>query len=118
MRPLPAVAIAIPACVACHVVLGWPFTLLGAGIGAFFAGRRGWLVGLAGGSASWLVLAIWSRWVDARAVDEMLRVVGAILGNLPGAAVFAVTVLIGGSLGLAGGWLGSAARNLFLPNRR
>lgn len=118
MRPLPAVAIAIPACVACHLVLGWPFTVLGAGIGAFVADRRGWLVGVTGGSTSWLALAAWSRWVDARAVDEMLRVVGVILGDLPGEVVFFLTVLIGGSLGLAGGWVGSAVRNLLIPNRR
>lgn len=118
MRPSFAIVLAIVLCIALHVLLGWAFTVLGAASGAALANRRGWMVGLVGGAASWLLLATWSRTVDAAAVDEMLRVVGAILGNLPGVAVFLATVAIGAVLGLAGGWLGAATRNLLAPTGR
>lgn len=101
-----------------HVALSWPFTVVGGAIGGFLAGRYGWVSGLLAGGLSWGGLALWSRSVDSRAVDEMLRVVGTLLGLAAPWAVLLLTAALGALLGASGGWVGSNVRNLLGRVRR
>lgn len=106
------------AAAALHLVFGWPFTVVGAALGGFLAGRYGWLSGLLAGVLSWTALALWSLSVDSRAIGEMWRVVGLILGGGDPWVVFVVTISLGALLGASGGWVGANARNLLGPVRR
>lgn len=104
--------------VAFHAALGWPFTVVGGGIGGYIARRYGWASGLLAGGLSWAALALWSRSVDSRAVDEMLRVVGQLLGGGAPWMVLILTAAIGALLGASGGWVGANVRNLLGRVRR
>lgn len=90
-----------------HLLLGWGWTLGAAVVGGWWAGRHGWLVGAAGLLVSWGALVVYDYASAPGAVGEMLRAMGQILGNLPGAAVVGLTLLIGCLLGVVGGSLGT-----------
>lgn len=95
-----------------HLTLGWMWTT-GAGVaGGLVAARHGWLVGLLGVAVDWAVLVGYSMLGAGAATEIMIRTVGDILGNTPGAAVVAATVLIGALLGGLGGVVGTATRRL------
>ena len=100
-----------------HLLLGWPWTLLAGIIGGFWAVRRGWLVGLLGVGLGWLALMAYHYIVDARATRLMTEQVGGIVGNMPGVAIVALTLLIGLLLGALGGAIGTQARHLFEARR-
>ena len=91
-----------------HLMLGWAWTA-GAGIaGGAWAGRRGWLVGLAGVALGWGALIAWNLGVAPGPVGTM----AAIFGNLPGGAIVALPLVIGALLGALGGFVGSQLRGL------
>ena len=113
-----AMVVALVAALIFHVLLGWPFAVLGGFVGGWIAGGRGALAGSFAVAGAWTILAIWSRSVDPRAVDEMARVVGSLLGGLPGVTTYLVTVILGAVLGAVGGWLGQSTRNLLWAVRR
>jgi hypothetical protein len=97
---------------ALHLTLGWLATILaGVVAGAWFI-RKGWLWGGAVGVADWAILVAYNFIVASGPVSRMTAAVGGILGNLPGWAVVAVTLLIGAVLGMAGGYLGASLRLL------
>lgn len=90
-----------------HLALGWPWVVAAGVCGGFFAMRRGWLVGLAGVGLSWTVLIIYGLVVAAGPTQEMLRVMGALIGNITSPGVVALTLLIGCALGGLGGGIGT-----------
>lgn len=114
MRLILLVALAL----ALHVFLGWEWTIVaGVATGIWF-GRRGWLMGLLVVGLDWLILVGYNVLVDARAFGVMTRTMGGLLGNLPSAAIVALTVLIGGLIGAAGGATGSQLRVLVNRHRQ
>lgn len=95
-----------------HLALGWAWTL-GAGLVAgFWAGPRGWLIGAAGVGLGWAALIGYNFVRAPAAVGQMAETMGGLLGNLPAAALVAVTLLLGALLGMAGGGLGTQLRAL------
>lgn len=100
------------------MLLGWVWTLGGGAVGGWCARRRGWIAGAVGGGLSWSTFVAWSFFADARAVTEMTRVVGSLLGGLPPFATVIVTVVVGAVLGAVGGLLGTSMRNILSPVKR
>ncbi|GIV59128.1 hypothetical protein GQ464_015365 [Rhodocaloribacter litoris] len=96
-----------------HLTLGWAWTLLAGVVAGWWKGRGGWWAGAAGVGLGWLVLVAYNYAVAAAAIAEMTRVVGAILGNLPGFVVVGLTLLIGSALGALGGAAGTQAAAVF-----
>ena len=97
---------------AVHLLVGWWATPLAALAGGLWKGRGGWWLGLLAVLAAWGGLVIYTAAVDADAFGRMLATVGGLLGNLPGFAVVAATLLMGAVLGLLGGLAGSQVRYL------
>ena len=97
---------------ALHLLLGWGWTLVAGIAGGFWAVRRGWLVGLLGVGLDWLAWLLYDYAVARAATSELVRILGGVLGNLPGGAVVGVTLLIGLVLGALGGFTGTQAARL------
>lgn len=93
-----------------HLLLGWQWTLAAGIVGGYWAGRRGWMVGLLGVGLSWLALIVYNFIAAGPAVREMTDVLGEILGGMPGFVVLALTWVIGLLLGTVGGLIGTQAR--------
>ena len=96
-----------------HLLLGWGWTLVAGIAGGVWAVRRGWLVGALGVGLDWLVWLFYDYLTAQAATAEMVRVLGATLGNLPGGAVVGLTLLLGLLLGALGGLIGTQAARLF-----
>ncbi|MBO6577332.1 MAG: hypothetical protein JJ896_18335 [Rhodothermales bacterium] len=110
-----AALVAIIVSIVLHLIGGWAMLLAGTALGGYLAARRGALVGLLAGAAAWTALAAYSFVVAPGPTGEMTRVMAALAGGLPAFATLGVTVLAGAALGLAGGWFGSAVRNIVRP---
>lgn len=102
---------------ALHVFLGWAWTILAGVLAGAWVVRRGWFVGAVSVGLDWLVLIIYNFAVAGREVATMASTLGGILGNLPGAAIVAITFLIGALLGGLGGIIGSHLVQAFRPSR-
>lgn len=98
-----------------HLTLGWAWTVVGGVVGGWLAVRRGWLVGLLGVGFGWLVLLAYAHVVAFGPVRVMTDTMAGIIaggGNLPGAALVALTLFIGLLLGGLGGGIGSQLARL------
>ena len=91
-----------------HVLIGWMWGTLGAVLGGWSVGEKGWLVGSIGIATSWTAIVLYSYITSHSQVAEMARVTGELIGGLPPFTTYAVTVLMGSLLGLFGGFLGSS----------
>ena len=98
---------------ALHLLLGWGWTLAAGVAGGAWAVRRGWLVGALGVGLDWLAWLFYDYLTAQAATAEMVRVLGGILGNLPGGAVVGLTLLLGLVIGGLGGFIGTQAARLF-----
>lgn len=96
-----------------HLLLGWAWTLAAGIAGGFRAVRQGWLVGALGVGLDWLAFLLYNYLVAQAATSELVRVLGDVLGGLPGVAVLGLTLLIGLVLGALGGFIGAQAARLF-----
>lgn len=81
--------------------------MLAGGLVGLFIGPGGWRVGGLAVGAEWLGWVVWSLIEAPGATVRMTRVLGGVLGNLPGFALVAVTLFLGFGIGALGGWLGS-----------
>ncbi len=84
------------------------YSVLGAIFGGWRTGRRGWVIGGVGLAVAWAAIVLGDYFMAPSQVTEMARVVGSLLGDLPGPFTFIITILIGGLLGVAGGAVGSS----------
>ncbi len=71
------------------------------------SGSRGWLTGLVGVGFSWLLIIFYDYAWSPHQTTAMLTAVGEISGNLPVAAVVAISLLPGCILGGMGGLIGA-----------
>ena len=108
------VAVAVLALVV-HLALGWAWTLGVGFLGGAFIRRRGWLVGMLGVALDWVVLIGYNYVAAPAATQTMTDTMGGIIGNTPGMAVVAGTILIGVLLGGLGGAAGTFARQALRP---
>ena len=95
-----------------HLLLGWAWTMAAGVVAGVWQGQRGWLIGGGGVGLSWLVLIVYNLVVASEPVGRMAETLGGILGNLPGFAIFGLTLMIGVVLGVVGGGLGSRLAGL------
>ncbi len=90
-----------------HLAFGWAWTLLAGVVAGVWVVRCGWLIGALGVGLAWAGLVVYNYLVAAGATSAMAGTMGGLLGNLPGAAVVALTVCIGLLLGALGGFAGT-----------
>ncbi|MEM8487192.1 MAG: hypothetical protein AAF564_16685 [Bacteroidota bacterium] len=95
-----------------HLFLGWEWTLLAGVLYGLMTQYNGWLWGGLSVAAGWGLLVLFNFVVASAPVGEMTHVTGQILGNLPGALVVVMTLLIGGLLGILGGLVGTQLAQL------
>ena len=95
-----------------HMLLGWPWTILAGVAAGVWKGRGGWRLGALGVGLGWLAFVGYDYLVAADAVNEMTRVMGALMGNLPALVVVVLTLVIGLVLGALGGAVGTQAAAL------
>ena len=75
--------------------------------------QKGWLWGFLSVAFGWGVLVLIDYFAAPDPFGRMIDVTGQILGNMPGAMVVVVTLLIGGILGLFGGLIGQQLALIF-----
>lgn len=90
-----------------HVFVGWEWTILAAVGGGYGAGSRGWLVGSLGLGGEWLAILLYNFAVAWQPSQELARLMGALLGNMPGIVFVGLSVLLGVLWGALGGLIGS-----------
>jgi len=108
----PAVFLVAVLAMAGHLIAGWVWVIPAAMIGGAAVASRGWLVGMSGVGLSWTGLVIFNFVAAPGPTVEMTRVMGALAGNLPGAAIVGLTLLSALTLGAAGGYFGASLRNI------
>lgn len=101
-----------------HQLVGWGWTLLAGIMVGVWRGRQGWLLGAAGVGSSWLLLILFNVITAPEPVMRMAETVGGILGNMPGIAVHAATVVVGVMIGTVGGGLGTQVGFLWRRSNR
>ena len=102
-----------------HMVLGWQWTLLAGLLCGVLMPGKGWLWGFVSVALGWGILVLIDYFAAPDPFGRMIDVTGQILGNMPGAMVVVVTLLIGGILGLLGGLIGQQLGLIFPSlNRR
>lgn len=97
---------------ALHLILGWPWSILGGVFAGLTAVRTGWLLGAAAVGLSWALIVLYNFTVAAPETARFLSVTGGLFGNMSATMVVVVTILIGVVLGLLGGTIGALARML------
>ncbi|MFK7847636.1 MAG: hypothetical protein AB8G77_20255 [Rhodothermales bacterium] len=90
-----------------HLLLGWEWTLFAGLLCGMIMPAKSWLWGGFSVATGWGVLILYNYLIASAPLLRMLDVTGQILGNLPGAVVVVVTLLIGGLLGFLGGLIGA-----------
>jgi len=89
-----------------HLSLGWEWSLLAGVFCAMMMASRVLMWGAVSTGASWMILSIYNLAVAWDPVVEMIDDTGQIFGNLPGAIIVLLTVLIGSVLGMIGAMIG------------
>jgi hypothetical protein len=102
----------------CHLLFGWMWTGLAAVVGGLIGERRGWLIGLIGLVLSWGAILIYQYVNAPQQIAEMARVVATLVGGLPAAATYLLTLIVAALLGSTGGAVGGAIRPFFYRKRR
>jgi hypothetical protein len=90
-----------------HLTLGWAWTALAAVAVGLVMPRWGWLAGALVVALGWGALIAYSFVVAPRETIAMLEIFASLVGNLPGVATVALSLLIAGTIGALGGLLGS-----------
>jgi hypothetical protein len=99
--------------VAAPLMLGWEWTVLAGIVGGLVSQRRsGWLVGGGGAALGWAALVVYTAAVAPASLRVLADTLSSLAGNIPGAALVGLTVLLGGLLGALGGGIGSVLRSL------
>lgn len=107
-----AIIISCILALALHVVLGWPWSIIGGVAAGWLAPAGGWWRGGVAVGTAWLLLIGYNLLVAAGPVREMHRVAASIAGDLPGWTIPVLSVLVGLLIGSAGGLVGSSLRRV------
>jgi hypothetical protein len=100
-----------------HLVLGWQWTFLAGVLAGGWNGEAvlpASLVGAGATALGWAALVLYTAAVAPASLRLLADAVGALAGNIPGAALVGTTVLLGGGLGALGGASGALLRPLFV----
>ena len=117
MHPYIRIGLCVLLSLLLHMGLGWEWTLLAGMAAGLWFSVRSWLMGAAAVGCEWLLVVLYNYAVDSRAVGLMTEAMGAILGNLPGFTIVAITLAIGLLLGGLGGAIGAQVRRLVSTRR-
>ncbi|MBT8399655.1 MAG: hypothetical protein KJO98_04200 [Rhodothermia bacterium] len=91
-----------------HVLLGWPWSILGGVAAGWLAPRGGWWRGALAVGMAWLILIGYNFIVANGPVREMHRVVAGVAGDLPGWTIPGLSLFVGILIGAAGGLVGTS----------
>jgi len=100
---------------AIHLLIGWPWTVLGGVLAGLVKGRWGWAYGGLGVALSWMGLVFWNYIVVPAETGKTYALLGDLLGNLSPTLVVGITLLLGAVLGMLGGLIGTQLRFLIRP---
>ncbi len=95
-----------------HVVLGWPWSILGGVAAGVASTKTGWLLGMVAVGMSWSMLILYNFVVAPDETSRFLTITGGLFGNMSGPTLVVVTVSLGLLLGLLGGVIGSLLRSI------
>jgi hypothetical protein len=95
-----------------HVLLGWPWSIVGGFVAGIGSKRGGWALGLMAVALSWIVLIVYNFAVAPEEMARFVEVTSGLLGNMDGPMLVVTTVLLGALLGLLGGGIGSLTRSI------
>lgn len=104
--------LALAVTLALHVVLGWPWSIVGGFVAGVGAKRFGWALGTVAVALSWTILVVYNFAVAPEEMARFVEVTSTLLGNMNGPMLVLTTVLLGALLGLLGGGIGSLVRNI------
>lgn len=96
-----------------HVAFGWAWTVAGGVMVGLWHPRRGWVLGVGGGTLGWSTLVAYTAVTAPASLRVLLDTLGALGGNIPGEAVVGASVVLGGGLGALGGAIGTACRSVW-----
>ncbi len=100
-----------------HMILGWEYTLIAGILCGLMMEFNGWMWGAISVATGWGVLVLINYFAAPEPLVRMLDITGQILGNLPGAVVVVLTLLIGACIGFLGGVIGTQLVQL-IPSLR
>jgi hypothetical protein len=90
-----------------HGLLGWEWTAIAGIAVGYFVVRHGWLAGSVAVALGWGWIVVYSFIVAPGATIRLSQTFAGLIGNLPGFATVALTLLIAAMIGALGGALGS-----------
>ncbi len=98
-----------------HLLLGWVWSIGGGVAVGFYTPRRAWLVGGISVAMGWALFVVHAFIVAPEPTSRLMVILGAMFGEIPAVFIPAITVLIGGLLGIAGGVLGTLLHPAIAP---
>jgi hypothetical protein len=102
---------------ACHVLLGWRWDLLGGIAAGWLWIRGGWWRGAVIVGLVWLGLVVYSILVAEGPALELHHILAGMAGDIPTWSIPVVVVVIGLLIGATGGLIGSRLRGLVKSKR-
>ncbi len=96
-----------------HWGVGWMATPLAGAVAGVWATRWHWWAGAAGVGGAWAAATVYTAAVAPGSFRVLLDTLGALGGNIPGAAFVALSVFVGSLLGALGGGIGRCLRLLW-----
>lgn len=103
--------------VACHLLLGWRWDLLGGIAAGWLWTRGGWWRGAVIVGLVWLALVVYSIFTATGPALELHHILAGMAGGVPTWSVPVIVVVIGLLIGAIGGLIGSRLRGLARSKR-
>jgi hypothetical protein len=111
--PLVVILISAVLAGALHWGVGWGATPLAGAVAGAWSARWHWWAGAASVGLAWAGATVYTAAVAPGSFRVLLDTLGALGGNIPGAALVALPVLTGSLLGALGGAIGRQLRLLW-----
>jgi hypothetical protein len=111
--PLVVILISAVLAGALHGGVGWEATPLAGAVAGAWSARWHWWAGAASVGLAWAGATVYTAAVAPGSFRVLLDTLGALGGNIPGAALVALPVLTGSLLGALGGAIGRQLRLLW-----
>ncbi len=95
-----------------HVLAGWTWSVAGGVIAGWLWSAGGWWRGAIVVGGAWLALVAYSILIATGPSLRLHAILSGIAGGIPSWMIPVLIVMVGATLGVAGGLVGSSARTL------